>query len=67
MKPFDPLSTLIPLKNSFEFRNPPKKALRILISVLNRDEMASMAPHLDPYQRQLLQNLIKIGVNDSKF
>ena len=65
MKLFDPLSTVIPLKNSFEFFNPPKKAPQVLISVLNRDEMVSMAPHFDPYRRQWLQNLIQIGVNGS--
>ena len=67
MKPFDPLSTVIPLKNSFEFFNPPKKVHKVLISVLNRDEVASMAPHFDPYRRQWLQNLILIGVNGSTF
>ena len=67
MKPFDPLSTVIPLKNSFEFFNPPKKVQKDLISVLNRDEMASMAPHFDPYRCQWLQNLIQVGVNGSTF
>ena len=67
MKPFDPLSTVIPSKNSFEFSNPPKKAPPVEISVLNRDEMVSMAPHFDPYRRQWLQNLIQIGVNGSTF
>ena len=67
MKPFDPLSTVIPMKNSFEFFNPPKKVQKVLISVLNQDEMASMAPHFDPHWRQWLQNLIQIGVNGSTF
>ena len=67
MKPFDPLSNLIPFKNLFEFSNPPKKAPQVEISVLNRDEMVSMAPHFDPYRRQWLQNLIQIGVNGSTF
>ena len=67
VKPFDPLSTVIPSKNSFELFNPPKKAPQVKISVLNRDEMVSMAPHFDPYRRQWLQNLILIGVNGSTF
>ena len=67
MKPFDPLSTVIPSKNSFEFFNPPKKAPQVEISVLNQDEMVSMAPHFDPYRRQWLQNLVLIGVNGSTF
>ena len=47
MEPFDPLSTVIPSKNSFEFFNPPKKAPQVEISVLNRDEMAGVdiLPH----------------------
>ena len=67
MKPFDPLRTVIPLKNSFELFNPLKKAPQVKISVLNRDEMVSMAPHFDPYRRQWLQNLIQIGINRSTF
>ena len=67
VKPFDPLSTVISSKNSFELFNPPKKAPQVEISVLNRDEMVSMAPHFDPYRRQWLQNLIQIGVNGSTF
>ena len=67
MKPFDPLSTVIPSKNSFELFNPPKKAPQVKISVLNRDEMVSMAPELDPNRRQWLQNVIQIGVNGSTF
>ena len=67
VKPFDPLNTVIPSKNSYELFNPPKKAHQVEISVLNRDEMVSMAPHFDPYWRQWLQNLILIGVNGSTF
>ena len=67
MKPFNPLSTVITSKNSFEFLNPLKKVQKALISVLSQDEMASMAPHFDPYRRQWLQNLIQIGVNGSTF
>ena len=67
MKPFDPLSTVIPSKNSFEFFNPPKKAHQVEVSMLNRDEMVSTAPHFDPYRHQWLQNLIQIGVNGSTF
>ena len=67
MKPFDPLSTAIPSKKSYEFFDPPKKVPQVEISVLNRDEMVSMAPHFHPYRRQWLQNLILIGVNGSTF
>ena len=66
VKHFDPLSTVIPSKNSFEFSNPPKIATQVEISVLNRDKMVSMAPHFDPYRRQWLHNLIQIGVNGSR-
>ena len=67
IKPFDPLINVITLKNSFEFFNLPIKDEKVLISMLSRDEMASMAPHFDPYRRQWLQNLIQIGVNGSTF
>ena len=67
VKPFDPLSAVIPSKNSFKLFNQPKKVPQVEISVLNRDEMVSMAPHFDPYRRQWLQNLVLIGVNGSTF
>ena len=66
VNPFDPLSTVIPSKNSVELFNPPKKAPQVEISVLNRDEMVSMAPHFDPYRRQWLHIFIQIRVNGSR-
>ena len=66
MKHLDPLSTEKPSKNSSELINPPKNALKVKFSVLNRDENASMAPHYYPRMRQWLQNSIQIGVNGSR-
>ena len=66
MKHLDPLSTEKPLKNLSELINPPKNALKVKFSVLNRDENASMAPHYYPRMRQWLQNSIQIGVNGSR-
>ena len=67
MMHMDPLSTKKPLKNSSEFFNSPKNALKVLFSMLNRAENASMAPHYHPRMRQWLQNFIPIGINGSRF
>ena len=67
MKHMDPLSTKNPSKNTSEFFNPPKKALKVQFSVLNRAENVSMAPLSYPQMRQWLQNFIPIGVNGSRF
>ena len=63
----DPLSTKNPSKNSSEFFNPPKNALKVKFSVLNQAENVSMAPHYHPRMCQWLQNFIPIGVNGSRF
>ena len=36
------------------------EAPQILISLLNQDKMASMAPHFDPYRRQWLVPIMEI-------
>ena len=66
MKPMDPLSTKIPSKNLSEFFNPPKNALKVKFSVLNRAKNASMAPHYYPRMCQWLQIFIPIGINGSR-
>ena len=63
----NPLSTEKPLKINLNFLTPPKNALKVQFSMLNRAENGSMAPYYHPRMRQWLQIFIPTGVNGSRF